>query len=108
MKLTQPASPTDFTTCRTFGHAWEVDKTYRDEDDDAQHPLVHLELKCLRCSMQRFDMVTTRGVLFRRHYRYPENYLTPKGTPRPKRDEWRLRLLAQRLVETRGRIEFRK
>lgn len=93
--------PPTFVRCRTFGHAWDdVNPTEAEQDDHnllfgSDIPLIVTE--CHRCGMRRHDVVGLQGNLVQRRYEYPTGYLLPKGEHRPKRDAFRLQLLALRV-----------
>ena len=99
--------PPVYVRCRTFGHAWnDVDPTSDEADQHATRwPEGHglLVTDCMRCSMRRLDVVGVFGKLINRRYVYPEGYLMSKGDHRPKRDEFRMQLLANRLAFLRKR-----
>jgi hypothetical protein len=84
-----------YTLCRTLGHAWAENE----EQGDVVDGIVPLTLNCLRCKMERRDGIDVRtGQLLQRSYVYPQDYLIKKGQRRPKRHEYRLVLLAERLA----------
>lgn len=97
--------PPTFVRCRTFGHAWDdVDPTDAEATDfdilwgGMTDEVDLLVTHCPRCTMRRLDVVGTHGNLRSRRYVYPEGYLIPKGDHRPKRAEFRVQLLANRLA----------
>ena len=100
--------PPTFVRCRTFGHAWDdVDPTDTEQTDfdilwgglTGNSEVSLLVTACPRCTMRRMDVVgSAQGNLRSRRYLYPEGYLMSKGEHRPKRAEFRVQLLADRLA----------
>jgi hypothetical protein len=100
--------PPTFVRCRTFGHAWDdVDPTDAEQDDFdllwSGNDYDLLVTACPRCSMRRLDVVGEYGALRSRRYQYPEGYLMAKGDTRPKRAEFRVQLLANRLAAMKAK-----
>lgn len=96
-------TPPSYIRCRTFGHAWDDVNPTDDEAEDfdllysgTNHSL--LVANCTRCGNHRSDVVNSTGSLVNRRYTYPEGYLMAKGDRRPKRAEFRLQLLANRIA----------
>ena len=100
LTLMEPA----YVRCRTFGHAWyDVDPSSEEQisKDLAKYNTL-IAAACVRCDMRRHDLVVSRsGELVNRRYVYPVGYILAKGVKRPKRDEFRLQLLANRLSSLR-------
>lgn len=98
-KDTLNAGPDEYVRCRTYGHSWvEAPSDWADPDDKFGIPDT---VRCRECKTERRDTLRPNGSLLRRHYVYPANYLLAKGVHRPKRDDFRLRLLALRLKALR-------
>ena len=81
-----------YTTCRTLGHAWDVQTEGRDEAGD-----LVMRIRCDHCSAQRIDIISKNtGDLFSRRYHQPASY---KNVEKLSRAEWRLKFLAGVLAE---------
>lgn len=78
---------TDFTPCRTLGHAWdEVPSTWRPDNG-----LAVITLRCTRCTTTREDVISRlSGGLYGRYYTYPEGY---KDAEKMNKDAWRKQYL---------------
>lgn len=63
--------PTNYLTCRTFGHQWEefVPVGMR----KPQHSF-RFSLLCVSCGTERHDLLNLSGQLTQREYRYAEGY----------------------------------
>lgn len=81
-----------FVECRTLGHAWE-----RFVPDDKRKPQfgVRMSLRCMRCTMERHDLVKRMdGSMLSRGYDPPEGYsLTAEESL--SRDQWRKKYIKQ-------------
>jgi len=58
--------------CRTYGHAWQDGET-----DETPFFGVYLVIDCLRCRMQRRDIVDLTGKVASRSYSKVEGYRLP-------------------------------
>jgi hypothetical protein len=84
-----------YRDCRALRHAWERHKQPGDEVaglpasplwDGARY---FVYLRCLRCGTWRYVAIDHRGTKLAAVYRYPDDYLRPKGEPRvPHEDMW--------------------
>jgi hypothetical protein len=99
--------PLPFLRCRTFGHAWdEVSASPQEQVDffalwSDDHDLIVTD--CSRCAMRRLDVVDPAGMLSQRRYTYPNGYLMARGAPRPRRNQFRLELIATRINQKAGK-----
>src|SRR5436190_980149 len=87
----------DYTRCRTYGHAW-----FEADSDWSSTTGTPLTLRCERCTAERREAIARTGELVTRRYVYPKGYAYARDAT-PSRDEFRLQLLALRLRETRRR-----
>jgi hypothetical protein len=81
------ALPKDYQykTCRSFGHAWEVNGSRSPVKDEVACSLV-ITLECARCTAIRRDYVGSLGQIEYRTYDMPRDYPLRGWFPR---DEWR-------------------
>jgi hypothetical protein len=92
-----PAPSTDYTRCRTYGHAW-----FEADSDWTTSKGVPLTLRCERCMTERREAISrSTGELVYRTYKYSDGYAYGKGQT-PTRDDFRLALLSLRLKEVRA------
>lgn len=81
--------------CRALGHAW---KRMDDPPDGWRRPdspywsaaryVVHL--RCRDCESWRHIAMTSKGTRLQNKYTYVDDYLMPRGEPRPDPDRLRL------------------
>ena len=98
--------PLSYIRCRTLGHACDDVEPTPEEVQDADlvwHGFSLLATCCTRCAMRRLDIVTAAGTLRSRRYNYPVGYLMAKGEHRPKRNEFRKQLLANRIFQSKAK-----
>jgi hypothetical protein len=82
-------------SCRTFGHAWDVQRVTVDKVEGAI-----FDLSCLRCATTRVDRVNRHnGDLDGRSYGYAEGYL---GHGRVARSTWRFEFVKRHTNGKRG------
>jgi hypothetical protein len=79
-----------FVECRTIGHAWDA---FIPHDKRAPQFGARVSLRCLRCSMERHDLVNRiTGDIVSRSYDAPDGYrLAEKLT----RAQWRRRYVRE-------------
>ncbi len=66
------SSSTEALTCRSFGHAWNIDGI---EVVNQNGKKAYIEsVSCVRCATRRRDTVLTSGVVSYRNYMYPDGY----------------------------------
>jgi hypothetical protein len=89
------ATPDDYITCRTWGHAWF-------EYDSNWTPMfgTPVTLRCERCNAERRDTIDGRGNVASRRYLLPESYRYGRGE-RPSRQDMRLAIIASHLRDRR-------
>jgi hypothetical protein len=80
--------------CRALRHAWER-MAGQGEEPLPDSPLWHaaryvIFLRCMRCETWRYVAIDHRGARLASAYRYPDDYLRPKGEPRANPDDLRL------------------
>ena len=89
----------DFLLCRTLGHEWEPFTPI-----DMQRPRwgIRLSLLCVRCGMERHDIVDSLGQVASRSYDQPNGYSMAhlEAPDRPGKSDYRLVLA--RDIGTRG------
>jgi hypothetical protein len=87
-----------YVMCRTLGHSWDEEATTGQSDTDGRR----LDLRCVRCTCERHDIIAPDGDLAHRGYKHPSGYrLTKDDTP----DTAALRLeLLKRAGQARRRI----
>lgn len=70
--------------CHSWGHAWNLQSTMERFDVELQKPVKVNVVECLRCPMQRTDVLDSRThVKVRRsHYTEPDRYRVLEKTPR--------------------------
>lgn len=78
--------PTNYLTCRTFGHSWEEFIPV-----GMRKPQIgfRFSLLCVSCGCERHDLMNQRGEVVQREYRYPDAY---EVSFRAARDEYRIQL----------------
>ena len=90
---------TQYLRCSTLGHAWfDVDSNHWTATYGTP-----FTARCERCGTERRDKLDHHGELIKggRNYLYPAGYQYAKGE-RPRRSEFRLQLLQQRILEARA------
>lgn len=85
----------DFTTCRSFGHSWdiELDNEIIDVHSNGEYTITgarFIRIRCVRCLSERIDLWDSQGNLQRRRYVYPIGY---KYIERQPRGDWRVLLM---------------
>lgn len=63
----------DFETCRTLRHAWDV-LSQLPASEYTPDVFCVLSLRCTRCTTERTDDLDVYGDLVRRKYDYPDGY----------------------------------
>jgi len=91
-----PTTNTNYTRCRTIGHAWF------DCDSDWKSQLgTPFTVRCERCGAERRDSVSrSTGEVLNRNYTYPPSYAYARNAT-PTKNDFRLALLSLRLKERR-------
>jgi hypothetical protein len=85
-----------YRDCRALRHAWERldgfpnDVTPPPETDIWYGARYIISVRCLRCAAVRFVAIDHRGHKLAAIYRYPDDYLRPKGEPRVSFDDMML------------------
>lgn len=85
-----------YQDCRALRHAMErIDGSEVDDDELPVSPMWHhawriIHLRCMRCKTRRHIAIDKRGARLAHVYRYPDDYLLPKGEPRVDADTMRL------------------
>jgi hypothetical protein len=83
-----------YRDCRALRHAWER-MPGQGEEPLPQSPLWStaryvIFLRCMRCGTWRYVAIDRRGGRLASAYRYPDDYLRPRGEPRVGYDDLRL------------------
>jgi hypothetical protein len=79
----------EYEKCRTWGHAWEDFIPHGKRPPDWGQ---RFSLRCLRCTMERHDVIDSLGQLSTRHYDPPADY-SLAADETPTRAQLRLDLL---------------